>query len=64
MLTILVSLLFGFIAFGALAEICVSFRRGMAGGRLILAELRRDEARGVSRRRAPRPVSPLRLAAA
>ena len=43
MLTVALSLLFGLIAFAALAQICVSVGAGIARGRQILAELSAGE---------------------
>jgi hypothetical protein len=54
MLTIVLSLLFGVIAFAALAQICVSVGTGVKHGRAILAELSRQERAPV--KSAPWPV--------
>jgi hypothetical protein len=43
MLTVALSLLFGFVAAAALAQIFLSVSAGLARGRLILAELSREE---------------------
>ena len=59
MLAIALSLLFGFIAFAAIAQIHASVGYGARRGRLILAELARNE------RRVTRPAaSPARRLAA
>jgi len=66
MLTIALSLLFGLIAFAALAQVGTSVSTGMTRGRLILAELSRQEraaARAKSARRRALPSSPALAAA-
>jgi hypothetical protein len=67
MLTIALSLLFGLVAFAALAQIYFSVSAGMKRGRLILAELSRQEhaaVRARSIRRRARPSWQRALAAA
>ena len=62
MLTIVLSLLFGLIAFAALAQIWMSLGAGLKRGRLIIAELSRDER--AARAKPARPLSRPALAAA
>ena len=66
MLTIALSLLFGLVAFAALAQIWVSLGAGLTRGRVILAELSR-EGRAVraksARPRARRELQPALAAA-
>jgi hypothetical protein len=66
MLTIALSLLFGLVALAALAQIWVSVDTGLKRGRLILAELSRQEraVRAESARPRARPASRPALAAA
>ena len=54
MLTIVLSVLFGFIAFAALAQIHLAIGHGLRRGRLIVAELSRAE-RAVRAKSARRP---------
>jgi hypothetical protein len=59
MLAIAISLLFGLVAFAALAVIHASLVQGVRGARRILAELSPGEARAATRRvTAPRPTAP------
>ena len=64
MLTIALSLLFGLVAFAALAQICFSIRTGLTRGRAIIAELEGARVRAKSARRHARPQWPRGLAAA
>ena len=67
MLTIALSLLFGLVAFAALAQIYASVSAGMKSGRAILAELSRQEraaVRAIAARPRARPEWPQALAAA
>jgi hypothetical protein len=57
MLTIALSLLFGVVAFAALAQIWRSVGAGFTRGRLILAELSRPQ-RAVRAKSVPRPGRP------
>ncbi len=56
MLTIALSLLFGLVAFAALAQIWLSVSAGIKHGRAILAELSRHE-RATVRARSARPTA-------
>ena len=62
MLTIALSLLFGLVAFAALAQIWISVSAGLARGRLIVAELSRQDR--AARAKPTRPVVRPALAAA
>ena len=57
MLAVALSVLFGFVAFAAIAQIHASVGQGVRRGRLILAELARTD-RAVKARSAPRPGRP------
>ena len=64
MLTVALSLLFGLIAFAALAQIWFSVGAGVKRGRLIVAELSRQQTvRAKSVRRRARPEWPALAAA-
>ena len=64
MLTVTLSLLFGLIAFAALAQIWFSVGAGVKRGRVILAELSRQKpVRAKSARRRGLPQSPALAAA-
>ena len=63
MLTIALSVLFGLVAFAALAQIWISIGAGVKRGRLIAAELSREE-RAAARAKATRPVLRSAFAAA
>jgi hypothetical protein len=55
MLTVALSILFGFVAFAALAQIHLAIGQGLRRGRLILAELSHAERAAVRAKSARRP---------